>query len=102
MQTHHKDLFTIMDCHFQGSISQAMQMAVYVQIHFNTGESEYESTCAYYYLFLFSGWWFKRPCTLVALNGKYNPSMIHYGFVWYSQTTYYILPITTEMKIRRR
>jgi hypothetical protein len=52
------DLFTIMECHFQRSISQAINMAVIVQMIVNSGECEYESSCAYYYSFLFSGWWF--------------------------------------------
>jgi hypothetical protein len=77
-------------------------LAVGVQITLNTGESEYQSTCAYYYLFLFSGWWFNYPCTYAALNGKYMPPSIDYGFRWYNQATGYIFPKRSEMKIRRQ
>ncbi len=101
MQTQLLDLCAIMECHFQRSINQAMHMAVTVQIHFNSGESDYQLTCAYYYLFLFSGWWFNR-CTFVALNGKYNPLSRNYGFLWYSRNTGFVLPNRSEMKIRRQ
>jgi len=99
MQTQVMDLFTIMEGHFQRAIRTAITRAVYVQIVINTGESEYQSSCAYYYSFLFSGWWFKgNGCTYVALNGKYN-----FGFLWYSPVTnYYIHPNHSEMKIRRK
>ena len=97
MQTHFMDLFTIMECHFQRSIRKAIKRAVIVQVSFNPGESEYQSSCAYHYSFLFSGWWF-GGCTYVALNGKYN-----FGFLWYSPVTnYYIHPNHSEMKIRRK
>jgi hypothetical protein len=75
-------------------------MAVGVQIH--KGESE--SSCVYY-LFLFSGWWFgnEGKCTVVALNGKYNPSPVNYGFRWCSPANgNYMLPNRSEMKIRRQ
>ncbi len=88
-----------MECHFQQLINQAVNITVIVQIMTNTGE--YESTCAYYYLFLFSGWWFNN-CGDVALNGKYNPLWTNLGFQWYSQATGYIQPINSEMKIRRQ
>jgi hypothetical protein len=101
MQTQLMDLFTIMGSHFQRSISQAMNMAVNVQISDNTGESESESFCVYYYLFLFSGWWFNVECTDVAFNGKYNP-LPGYGFRWYSPATLHIVPDRSEMKIRRQ
>ncbi len=48
IQTQLLDLFTIMECHFQQLISQAMWVAVNVQIADNTGESESELSCAYY------------------------------------------------------
>ncbi len=67
----------------------------------NTGESKYESTCVYYYLFLFSAWWFTDYCGNVALNGKYNPTQLH-GFLWYGRATGYIVPNRSEMKIRRK
>ncbi len=92
------DLLTIMECYFQRSISQAIKVAVIVQV-VDTGESE--SSCVYYYLFLFSGWWFDY-CTYAALNGKYNPSSDNYNFLWFSKTTGYILPNRSEMKIRRQ
>ncbi len=76
-------------------------MAVNVQILVNTGKSDYQLTCVYYYLFIFSGWWFNY-CTYVALNGKYNPLSIYYGFLWYSRATGTILPNRSEMKIRRQ
>ncbi len=76
-------------------------MAVNVRITTNTGESEYESSCAYYYSFLFSGWWLNW-CTAVALNGKYNPRMDLYGFLWWSQATNFIYVKRSEMKIRRQ
>jgi hypothetical protein len=95
------DLFSIIGSHFQQVISQAVDGAVYVQIVINSGESEYESSCAYY-LFLFSGWWFNEVCTDVALNGKYNPSDEYLGFRWYSQATNFIYPNRSEMKIRRQ
>ncbi len=101
MQIQLLDLFTIMECHFQRAISQAIHLAVDVQIvaPFNSGESE--SSCTYYYSFLFSGWWFNN-CGSVFLNGKYNPSFDDDGFRWYSQTTGSILPNRSEMKIRRQ
>ena len=79
-------------------------MEVIVQMdNINTGESEYQSSCAYYYSFLFSGWWFGlNDCTYVALNGKYNPSPAFVGFLWFNQATDYILPNRSEMKIRRQ
>ena len=103
MQTQLMDLFTIMECHFQRSIREAINMAVNVQITVNSGESEYQSSCAYHYSFLFSGWWFKG-CGAVALNGKYIPSISGggHGFSWYSAATQYILPNRSEMKIRRQ
>ncbi len=101
MLTQLTDLFTIMECHFQQSISQAIYMAVIVQMMFNSGESESESSCAYYYLFLFSGWWLNN-CAYVALNGKYNPPSIDYGFQWYNQVLLVIFPNRSEMKIRRK
>jgi uncharacterized membrane protein len=51
IQTKLLDLFTIMDCNFQLSIRKAIMLAVGVQITFIAGESEYQSTCAYYYCF---------------------------------------------------
>ncbi len=75
-----------------------MQVAVYVQMMLNTGE--YKSSCAYYYSFLFSAWWFNR-CTAVALNGKYNPTP-SLGFRWYNNAINVILPNRSEMKIRRK
>ncbi len=81
-----------------------MSMAVNVQMvtRFNSGECESKSSCDYYYLFLFSGWWF-NDCTRVAPNGKYNPSNeSYYGFLWWSEATEYIQPIRSEMKIRRQ
>ncbi len=101
IQTSQGGLFTIMECHFQRSISQAMNMAVIVHIMVNSGESEYESSCAYYYLFLFSGWWFNCS-TDVSLNGKYNPPPKSNGFRWLSPAIGIILPIRSEMKIRRK
>jgi hypothetical protein len=101
MQTQLMDLFTIMDCHFQRSIGTAVNMAVIVRMTLNAGDSEYQSTCAYYYSFLFSGWWFNY-CTNVALNGKYN-APLRYGFFW--NTPFQgidIVPIRSEMKIRRQ
>ncbi len=95
------DLFTIMECHFQQSISQTINLAVDVQV-MDSGKSKYELFCAYYYWFLFSGWWFNgNDCTDVALNGKYNPSK-DYGFLWYNiDTDDDIYPNRSEMKIRR-
>ncbi len=72
-------------------------MAIFVQIPINTGESKCESSCAYYYLFLFSAWWFGPDCTDVALNGEYNTA-----FVWYNDAIGYVLPISSEMKIRQK
>ena len=95
------DLFTIMECHFQRSIREAINLAVIVQMTIYSGESEYQSSCAYYYSFLFSGWWFNH-CTAVALNGKYNLSNGHFGFMWYNHAASYILPTRSEMKIRRK
>ena len=96
-----KDLFTIMECHFQRSIRQTVNMAVYVQMTINSGESEYQSSCAYYYSFLFSGWWF-NDCTFVALNGNYDPAIPGAGFQWYNPVTGdNIYPNRSEMKIRR-
>ena len=97
------DLITIMDSHFQRSIRQAVNMAVYVQMTINSGESEYQSSCAYHYSFLFSGWWFNH-CTYVSLNGKYNTTISSgHGFNWWTplieQNVY---PIRSEMKIRRK
>jgi hypothetical protein len=99
-----QDLLTIMECHFQQSISQAMNMAVDVQmVALNSGESESKSSCAYHYSFVFSGWWFfLYSCTNVALNGKYNPTIANLGFRWSSPATGIILPIGSEMKIRRQ
>ncbi len=98
------DLFSIIGSHFQQVISQAVDGAVYVQIVINSGESEYESSCAYY-LFLFSGWWF-QSCTDVSLNGKYYAkvsSTYATGFLWYNPATEnYIYPNRSEMKIRRQ
>ncbi len=101
IQTQLGNLFTVMDFHFQRSISQAMHRAVIVQMLLNPGKCESELSCAYYYSFLFSGWWFDSGCTDVALNGKYKPSTINYGFRWRSPATGFILPISSEMKIRR-
>ncbi len=102
MQTQFMDLFTIIDSHFQPSISQAINMAVIVQmVPDNSGKCESESSCAYYYLFLFSGWWF-NDCTNVALNGKYNPTIPDAGFQWYNDAINYIQPNRSEMKIRRQ
>jgi hypothetical protein len=103
MHTQLMDLFTIMECHFQRAIRKAMQVAVYVQISINSGESEYQSSCAYYYSFLFSGWWFNFPCTNVALNGRYNTTIWPGSrFLWYSQAIGLIRPNRSEMKIRRK
>jgi hypothetical protein len=100
----HKDLLPIMECHFQRAISQTMQVRVTVQINtVNTGESKYESTCAYYYLYLFSGWWFNGVgCGYVSLNGKYTPWQENLGFLWENPFTGYMLPNRSEMKIRRQ
>ena len=77
-------------------------MAAYVHLFANSGESQHQSSCAYHYSFLFSGWWFPHDgCGYVALNGKYNPTFVGLGFRWYSQATFYIHPIRSEMKIRR-
>ncbi len=75
-----------------------MNLAVNVQMvaTIDSGKSKYESSCAYYCLFLFSGWWFDY-CTVVALNGKYSNR-----FHWYSLATSYIYPNRLEMKIRRQ
>lgn len=99
IQTHLVDFIIIMECHFQRAISQAIKKAVNVQVSINSGESEYQSSCAYYYSFLFSGWWFDY-CTRVALNGKYNAGSS--GFQWMSKATGYIYPNRSEMKIRRQ
>ena len=103
MQTQLMDLFTIMECHFQRSIKRAVNIAVHVTV--NSGESEYQSSCAYYYSFLFSGWWFNidEHCTYVALNGKYNTMQSSgLGFIWYNQELGDSYPNRSEMKIRRK
>jgi hypothetical protein len=103
MLIHQEDLFTIMECHFQRSISQAIKVAVPVQISFKTGEFEYQSSCAYYYSFLFSGWWFNVACSIVALNGRYDATLTGgCGFTWYNQVLGHIYPTRAEMKIRRQ
>ncbi len=94
-----KDLLKIMEYHFQRAISQAVNMAVYVQMTINSGESEYQSSCAYHYSFLFSGWWFSKDCTYVALNGKYNTSLALHGFLWYSRDTDFILSICNYLEL---
>ncbi len=93
------DLFTIMGSHFQRSIRTAVNMAVGVQMMFDSGESQYESSCAYYYSFLFSGWWSGGlHCTWVTLNGEY-----YNHFRWLNPVTgNYIYPNRSEMKIRRQ
>jgi hypothetical protein len=103
IQTQVLDLLKIMECYFQRAIRIAIWVAVIVQLEtINSGESKYQSSCAYYYSFIFSGWWFK-PCTYVALNGKYNPTISGRGFLWYSPVIgYYVHPIRSEMKIRQQ
>ncbi len=93
-----QDLCKVMKCHFQRSISQAINVAIHVQMAMNRGESEYQSSCGYHYLFLFSGWWF-GDCT-VTLNGKYDGSLLWLGFKWLTQATSWVRPIRSEMKIR--
>ena len=80
-------------------------MAVNVQSMINSGESEYQLSCTYYYSFLFSGWWFhNNDCTDVALNGKYIATLLSgFGFMWYNPVTgNYLYPNRSEMKIRRQ
>jgi hypothetical protein len=95
------DLFTIMESHFQQVIKKAIQVAVHVQLYnINSSQSKYELSCAYYYLFLFSGWWL-GGCTNVGLNGKYNPTAA-FGFEWFNSVLSYVRPNRSEMKIRRK
>ena len=57
-----RDLLTIMECHFQRSIRKAINLAFVVQITINTGESEYQSSCAYYYCKTENiRWWPQNP-----------------------------------------
>jgi hypothetical protein len=92
-----------MEWHFQHEIRTAITMAVSVHFTFNTGQSEYELSCVYYYSFIFSGWWF-GDCTYVSLNGKYNTTLPGIdGFFWYNpEKKSYIFPNRSEMKIRRQ